>query len=253
MWATVPWFLQHTVVPGAMLTFCGVNANSVIVDDARPGRAGRARRRRTATRELEAPDARSPRVRPGRLQIFLRVPERAVVDRVDAHHRVVAPAEGGPRLRAGALVEDGLALAQLVRRIVDESSGVRDARIVRRGAVPDRIADRQVAALVHGACAHPAVHAVRRPERALVLDPPVAARELPQLVPADTCPVPARRVRVHRVDPGQRLVARRGCGRRGGTWGGSEVRPPSPWCPAAECTPGTSAHSRGSDRSRPPG
>jgi hypothetical protein len=30
VWATVPWFRQHTVVPGEMLTFCGVKANSVI-------------------------------------------------------------------------------------------------------------------------------------------------------------------------------------------------------------------------------
>jgi hypothetical protein len=32
----VPWFLQHTIVPGAMLTFWGVKANSVMSTTVAP-------------------------------------------------------------------------------------------------------------------------------------------------------------------------------------------------------------------------
>ena len=39
--ATAPWFLQHTVDPAAMFTFCGVNAKSVIVTTVAPdGQSG---------------------------------------------------------------------------------------------------------------------------------------------------------------------------------------------------------------------
>src|SRR5205085_10242251 len=67
--------------------------------------------RSAAARELERGDARRPVEGAAALQVFGRVPERAVVHRVDRHGAVVAPArEVAAALRAGALDNRGFGL-----------------------------------------------------------------------------------------------------------------------------------------------
>ena len=101
--------------------------------------AARRRRawRRAARRELEGADARAPRRRAGGLDVLGRVPEGAVVDRVDGHARVVAPAVRGAGLRARAGKELLLG-AERAGRVGREARRVRNARIVRRSPVRRR-------------------------------------------------------------------------------------------------------------------
>ena len=67
-----------------------------------------------AARELERTDARAPVERAVRGQILGRVPERAIVDRIDRHGTVVAPTIQVACLAAGAGYQRCLCLAQRV-------------------------------------------------------------------------------------------------------------------------------------------
>ena len=104
--------------------------------------------------------------------VFVRVPERAAVG-VERHGAVVAPADAGRAtavagLRAGALNEQLLGLAERVDGIGRQPAGVLDRRVGRaaRGAV----AHGHVARPVDGEAGHEAVddvRAVRVPRRGL--------------------------------------------------------------------------------------
>src|SRR5881394_252862 len=91
-------------------------------------------------RELERDDPRPPRTEHEiAAEVLLRVPERAVVARVDGEVAVVAPAL--------------LGLRHLTERIAGRASGVAHGRVVVR---PRRAeADRDVAGMVHRDAAHP--------------------------------------------------------------------------------------------------
>src|SRR4051794_27543176 len=137
-----------------------VDAGRVRRDGPRagPGVGDRERPHR-AVREAEVPDARVPRERRRRRVVLLRVPEGALVARVDADVAVVAPAVAGGRLTAGARKKRGLTLRELVRRVAREPSRVADLRIDRRRRGAE--ADRQVTGSVHRGAPHPAPGAVR--------------------------------------------------------------------------------------------
>src|SRR2546426_11899953 len=71
---------------------------------ARCGRQGEIRRRRAAARsELERPDPRMPVEAAAGSEVLARVPESAVIRRVDAHAAVVPPAVEAPGLGPGTL------------------------------------------------------------------------------------------------------------------------------------------------------
>src|SRR4029450_3394861 len=116
--------------------------------------------------ELEVPNPRPPVEAGVRRVVLLRVPVGAVVDRVDRHVAVVAPAAERVQLAAGAHEEGRLSLRQLARRITRQTSRVADLWMdsCRRSAE----ADRQVAAVVHGGASHPA------PSRAPLVGPSLA-------------------------------------------------------------------------------
>src|SRR6185312_5304668 len=88
--------------------------------------------RRAALGELEAADARAPVELARRRVVLARVPERAVVDRVDRERAVVAPAVAGAGLAAGAVEEMRLTLRELVQRIARQTARVAQLRIDRR-------------------------------------------------------------------------------------------------------------------------
>src|SRR4051812_6157112 len=158
-------------------------------DAARPGVEGARRVEKClllAAGELERDDARPPGsdhdgVLP---EVLLRVPEGAVVARVDGQVAVVAPAALDLGLRAGAGVRDLLGLGHLTQRVTGRATGVADRRVVvrSRGAV----AGGDVALLVLGDAAHPAPERVRQPVGgrvgALLVDRGSAARRDAQLV-----------------------------------------------------------------------
>src|SRR6185436_19383194 len=104
-----------------------------------------------------------------------------------------------------AHVEDRLALAERVRRVARQPARIPEARIVRSRPVADRVADGEVAVVIHRGRAHPAVEAVSGAERALVLDRPVAGR-LAELVPANPGAIARRSIGVDGVIPGERLI-----------------------------------------------
>src|SRR5690348_4292791 len=95
-----------------------------------------------------------PVVGAARGDVLVDVPEGAVVNRVDRHAAVVAPAAETRQLRTGAFDDAGfsLHLAQSVARH-PASEANRGMQVVAR----DAVAERDVARLVHGDRAHPAI------------------------------------------------------------------------------------------------
>src|SRR5207249_1001672 len=98
-----------------------------------------------AARELERPDSRVPVEGAVRGEVLVRVPECAVVGRIDTHARVVAPAAEGGRLRAVAVDDRPLALRHHAERIAREPPGVVDSRM--EAGARDAEAERDVAVL----------------------------------------------------------------------------------------------------------
>ena len=80
-----------------------------------------------AARELETPDSRAPVERAARLEVLIRVPERAVVQRIDGHGAVIAPSTEIRELRTAARLNNVLRL-HCARRIGREPPGVPDRR-----------------------------------------------------------------------------------------------------------------------------
>ena len=100
--------------------------------------------------------------------VLVHVPEGAVVDWVDRHVGVVAPARVGRRLDAGAVDDRSFAKRHLSERIAGEAARVADAGEDGR-AVHDAVAESHVALLVHRDASHPAMDAVARCIRALLV------------------------------------------------------------------------------------
>src|SRR5262249_39010363 len=109
--------------------------------------------RAAAPRELERADPGAPVEAARRLQVLVRVPERAIVDGVDGHRAVVPPAAEAPRLRPDTGRQGVLGLHR-PRRVADEATGVADAWPY--AAARDAIAEEHVALLVLGDRPHPA-------------------------------------------------------------------------------------------------
>src|SRR5919109_3001413 len=107
--------------------------------------------------QSEATNPCLPAPRRGHLVVLVDVPEGAVVDGVDVHRGVVAPA-GAAGLRARAVNQHTLAEGHLAQRIALQPAGIADARVdcLAGHAVPEA----HVAPLVHRDAAHPAMHAV---------------------------------------------------------------------------------------------
>ena len=63
-----------------------------------------------AAGELETPDSRAPVERAARLEVLIRVPERAVVHRINGHGAVIAPSIQICELRTGARLNNVLRL-----------------------------------------------------------------------------------------------------------------------------------------------
>src|SRR5690242_15889029 len=119
---------ESTTVPSRSKRTTGKRATEAIVSTA----SACALSSLLTARELERADASGPRSdhdEVGR-QVLLRVPERAVVGRIDAHLAVVAPAAFRFRLRAAARVEHLLGLGHLPRRVAGRAAGVPDRRVV---------------------------------------------------------------------------------------------------------------------------
>src|SRR5207237_9592123 len=117
------------------------------------------RRKARTVRELEGPDAGMPVERAARREVLGRVPEGAVIHRVDRHRAVVAPALEPTPLRSRPVDQDRLCLkgAEWICR--------RAARVYDRwvqGGAREAVADRAVTDAVHRRAAHPAVALVRR-------------------------------------------------------------------------------------------
>src|SRR5262245_36564610 len=141
----------------------------------------------SASGQLEAGDPGLPTVSEWRGRralhrvVLVDVPERAVINRVHGQVGVVTPAR--VHVRLGGRTVDGRSFAErhLPERIAGESPGVADAGEHVR-AVDDAVSERHIAVLVRGDTAHPAVHAIARRIRALLVDAVLAVRP-PDLVP----------------------------------------------------------------------
>src|SRR5207237_5831910 len=91
--------------------------------------------------------------------VLVHVPERAVVDRVDRHVGVVAPARVRRRLDARAVDDRPFAKRHLPERVAGKAARVADAG-VDGGSVDDAVPETHVALLVLGDAPPPAVDAV---------------------------------------------------------------------------------------------
>src|SRR5215831_7713824 len=161
-------------------------------DDPSEGR----RTRLLAARKLDGHDRRAPVELAGLRDELGGEPEGAVVRRVDAHARIIAPAfrvRLRPFARYGRLLD-----RHLVRRVACAAAGEADAgRNLRAGHA---VTHQHVARLVHRDARHPSKRRVRR------VCPLLEDRRRPtrvaQLVPAH----PRRIAGDHRVIDGERLV-----------------------------------------------
>src|SRR5438874_420007 len=175
---------------------------------AYPRRAAALRALVPTTGELERDHARAPGPDQDDVlgEVLLRVPERAVVARVDGEVAVVAPAALDLGLRTGARVADLLRRGHLTQRVAGGPARVAHGReVVRpRGAV----AEGDVAVAVLGDAAHPPPEWVRRRVvgrvGALLVDGRRPAARDPHLVPADARVAVVRRL--HRVVEQDRRV-----------------------------------------------
>src|ERR1019366_3509733 len=149
--------------------------------------------------EAEARDTRALDKRPA-LVIFVGVPERAIVDRVDTHAGVVSPA---PAAKVAGSVDDGLFSSQGARGVARNAARIANTWVYARTghAVPDG----KVARLVHSDAPHKPELGVRgadvRGVRAL-LDDSGSPAKIPQLIP----PNPYHGSGLHRVVDHQCLV-----------------------------------------------
>src|SRR5262249_7110800 len=133
--------------------------------------------------------------------VLVHVPERTVVEGVDGHVRVVAPARVGRRLDTGAVDDRAFAQGHLPEWVAGEPARVADGR-EHSGPGDDAVAEADVALLVHGDAAHPAMDAVAGRVRPLLVEG-VDAVCAPDLVPPYSGDAGAG---LHRLVRDQRLV-----------------------------------------------
>src|SRR5439155_25071683 len=161
-------------------------ARAAALDDRlaarRGGDAEVGRGRRTASRELKGSDARPPVEGTVRRDVFVGVPEGAVVDWIDRHRAVVAPATQAAGLGAGPGDDRSLALRHRPRRVAGQAACVANLWVQRAAA--DAVAESDISRCVLGDAAHPSIVGVRR-VRALLEDAEAVAASGPQLVPPD--------------------------------------------------------------------
>src|SRR5204863_4054467 len=120
--------------------------------DERCRRQGGARP--TARCELEGPNASLPVKRTVSCQVFVRVPESAVIGRVDAHTAVVTPATASVGLRSCAFHDAVLALHR-ARWIGGHAARITNSREI--AAAGSTVSHSNVTRLIHRDRAHPAV------------------------------------------------------------------------------------------------
>lgn len=112
-----------------------------------------------ATRELERTNARPPVKAGCRRVVLLRVPEGAVIDRVNSDVTVITPAAVGASLASGSGEQGSFALGQNSGWISRQAARITNLRIdcsARRA-----IANRDVSLLVHRRAAHPSPRRIR--------------------------------------------------------------------------------------------
>ncbi len=136
----------------------------------------------SAISELEVRDTGGPVERAGGFYVLLGKPEGAIVNRIDLHGAVVAPAIAGAFLNAGA-GDDVEFRFHGSGRIARSSAGNTHGRIKSTGGTDDAEADGLVTGGVHGGRAHPAIRGIRR-ERTLLRDGGSAVGIL-DFIPAD--------------------------------------------------------------------
>src|SRR5439155_19462822 len=91
--------------------------------------------------------------------VLLRVPEGAVIQRVDCQIAVVSPTSQRARLAAGAGKECRFTLSQDIERVGKEPPGVTDLRVHR--CARSTVAESKISLLVHGRTTHPKPGPVR--------------------------------------------------------------------------------------------
>src|SRR5674476_279408 len=101
--------------------------------------------RLVAAGELETRDFRAPVERAARLEVLVRVPERAVVHRIDGHGAVIAPSTEIRELRTAARLNNALRL-HCAQRIGDQPPRVPYRRV--NTAAGRAVAQRYISYLV---------------------------------------------------------------------------------------------------------
>ena len=104
--------------------------------------------------EFEGPNASGPTGATGRGIIFVHMPERTTVTRIDKHCAVIAPAATGAGLMTASSDERRFALRHVIERITGQTAGITDARV--DGGARGGITDCDVALPVHVDAGHPA-------------------------------------------------------------------------------------------------
>src|SRR5439155_21091730 len=137
--------------------------------------------RRAASGELEGCDACPPVEGTVRRDVFVGVPEGAVVGWIDRHRAVVAPAAQAAVLRSGSGDDRSLALRHGPRRVAGQATRVANLRVQRAAA--DAVSKPDVARCVLGDAAHPPVVGVRCVSP--LLEDAEAGAARPELIPTD--------------------------------------------------------------------
>src|SRR5262249_47643736 len=128
-------------------------------------------------------DARAPAALARHLDIFGGAPEGAIVAGVHAEHGIVAPATAGAGLRASAVNQGGLALAQLAQWVGDQAARIADRRV--DAGAGGTVQHGNIAAAIHRRAAHPTVNAIAQREGALLIEGGRACVGIADLIPAD--------------------------------------------------------------------
>jgi len=138
-----------------------------------------------AAGEFKRTDKRRPVERAIRGEIFVGVPERTVVARIDAQRSVVSPSRETAGLRTRTFDQAGLG-SHRARRITRRPAGVTDSwmdRSARRA-----VAESNVSRSIHRGAAHPAVNSICRTEGSLLKHTERACSRYrrAQFIPADS-------------------------------------------------------------------
>src|SRR5262249_15894522 len=117
-------------------------------------RCSRRRWCSSAARELERPNAGGPTRATCRSIIFVHMPERAIVRRIDEHRAIVSPATTGACLVSARRNERCFALCDVIGRITGQTTSITDFRVEARAG--GGISNWDVGLAVHVDAGHPA-------------------------------------------------------------------------------------------------